>query len=96
VAFADWSDADYTYFHDNLFNSLFNYQDFRGMSDDDVAYAEELFERGFTNLNISEEDRYEARIDYCDLMGYTIDFRTGAPIDFDWQTFRETYDGADA
>jgi hypothetical protein len=96
MAFADWSSRDFSFFHDMAFSEIFNRSDFRGLDDDDIAYAEELFERGFLNLNISEDDRYEARIDFCDVMGYTIDFRTGAPIDFDWTTYREIYDGADA
>lgn len=96
MAFADWSDGDYAFFHDAAFERIFNRMDFEGLEDEDIAYAEELFERGWTDFNIAEETRYEARMDFADLMGYAVDFNTGAPIDFDWESFRELYDAADA
>jgi hypothetical protein len=94
LAFADWNDADYTYFHDTVFEEIFNRMDFQDLDDDQIAAAEELFQAGWLDLNASEDYRYEARIDFADIMGYAIDFRTGAPINFDWTTYREAYDGA--
>lgn len=94
VAYADWSAGDYAYFHEDVFQNIFNQMDFSGMSDEEIAEAEELFETGWANFDISEDDRYQARMDFAEIMNYEVDFKTGAPVDFDWSSFRDAYDGA--
>lgn len=94
MAFSDWNDADYTEFHDAAFEEIFNRLDFRGLDDEDIAFAEELFQEGWLNFNITEADRYGYRMEFANVMGYAVDFKTGAPLDFDWQTFRELYDAS--
>jgi hypothetical protein len=94
VAFADWSREEFEFFQRSATQDIFYQQDFTGLSNEDVGDAEALFERGWLDFNISEEERYEARLEFADLMGYPVDFRTGAPMDFDWDTFRELYDAA--
>lgn len=94
MAFADWSNAEFEFFERSALNDIFWQFDFEGLSNEEVGQAQELFERGWLNFNISETDRYEARLDFADIMGYPVDFNTGAPMDFDWDTFRELYDSA--
>lgn len=94
MAFADWSDEEFEFFERSALNDIFWQYDFENLSNEEVGEAQSLFEKGWLDFNISEVDRYEARLDFADLMGYPIDFRTGAPQDFDWDAFRELYDAA--
>jgi hypothetical protein len=101
MSFKDWNDQQYTQFHDDAFIGIFNREDFRGLTEDDIAYAEELFEDGWLNMNISQAERQAARLDFSDIMGYEYDDNPnspayGSPRGFDWATFRDVYDGANS
>lgn len=94
MAYGDWSAGDYDYFHDHAFEEIFNALDLEGLSEEEITAAEEAFQAGWLDLETTEDNRYQARLDFADIMGYEIDFSTGAQIDFDWETFRELYDEA--
>lgn len=94
MAFADWSEEEFEFFERSAYNDIFEQFDFEGLSNEEKGEARELFARGWLDFNASETDRYEARLEFADLMGYPVDFNTGAPEDFDWDEFRELYDAA--
>lgn len=89
MAYADWSDGDYDYFHDQAFERIFNQMDFEGRTDEEIATAEEYFEMGWLDLNMSYEEALAYKEAFYDVTGY------GAE-DFDWREFREVYDEANA
>lgn len=92
MAFADWTNEEFEFFERSAINDIFNQFDFENLSDEEVQDARNAFERGWLDFNGSEEDRYEARLEFADIMGYPVDFSTGAPQDFDWDEFRDIYD----
>lgn len=85
MAYDDWSDDQYEGFHDEVFDEVFETLDFEGLTSDDIDRAAELFEQGWLNFEISEEEREAIRQEFYDLTYF-------GPEDIDWETFRELYD----
>ena len=91
MAYADWSDEDYQDFHDLAFSEVYDpliaqLEEIGAVYDPSTLdTAEELFEQGWLNMEISEEERETFRGDFYDLMNI-------GPEDFDWEDFREVYD----
>jgi hypothetical protein len=85
LAYADWSANGYEGFHDAAFIEIFNNLDFGYMSDEQVERAEELFEAGWLNLNISEEERRAFRQDFSNFTNYELSSE-------EWEIYRELYD----
>jgi hypothetical protein len=84
MAFADWSQDDYENFHDAAFEEIFNRLDWGYFDDDNMERAEELFEAGWLNFNISEDERRAYRDDFYNLTNLELDTD-------DWETYRELY-----
>lgn len=89
LAYADWSNDDYENFHDAAFDEIFNQIDWSYFPDTDMEAAEELFERGWLNFDISEQERESARYEFSNLTNIELDRD-------DWEIFRELYEQADA
>lgn len=85
MSYADWSQEDYNQFHDSAFIEIFNQLDLGYLTNEQVEEAEELFEAGWLNFEISEDERQSYRLDFQNLINYEFSSE-------DWQTFRELYD----
>jgi hypothetical protein len=84
MAFADWSNEDYQYFHDEAFDLIFNNMDFAYMTEVDIAAAEELFEQGWLNMHLPSEEINMWRIAFYNHMNMTLDPN-------EWAIYRELY-----
>lgn len=88
MAYADWSEDDYEQFHDAAFLEIFNHFDLEDLSDEEIERAEELFEAGWLNFNISEIEREQYREDFYEVMNMRWTSQ-------DWEEFRELYNATD-
>lgn len=89
MAYADWSSAEYENFHDEAFYQIFNNLDFGYFEQANMPRAEELFEAGWLNFNISEEERRAYREEFYDFTNLELSSE-------DWETYRELYDETNA
>lgn len=89
MAYADWSDGDYQTFHDEAFYEIFNELDLAYLSNSQTQLAEELFESGWLNFHLTEFERQVYREMFFNVTRI-------APSNFDWRTYRQLYDDADA
>ncbi len=87
MAYEDWSGEDYQSFHDAAFEEIFNRLDFGYFPQEQMEAAEELFETGGLNFDITEVEREQARFDFYNLTNLELDRD-------DWETYRELYDNA--
>jgi hypothetical protein len=87
LAYADWSPGDYQSFHDAAFEEIFNRLDFGYFPQEQMERAEELFELGFLNFDITEEERDYYRLQFSNLTNLELERD-------DWETYRELYDQA--
>lgn len=88
MSFRDWSDEDYSEFHDAAFEEIFN--NIEGISyldQQDLSDAEALFEAGWLTWGgeYSPDEIQAIRDEFYDLVGMYED-------DFDWDSYRELYD----
>lgn len=86
MAFRDWSDADFEYFQDQAYQSVYNEiisVPYLNEEQDDAA--RDLFYTGWLDFGASEAEREAAREDFYDAVGIQESM-------FDWDEWRELYD----
>jgi hypothetical protein len=87
MAYADWSDEDYQFFHDEAFDLVFNNLDFAYMSEVDIMAAEEMFEQGWLNMHLPSTEINMWRNAFYNHMNMELNREQ-------WETYRELYDEA--
>lgn len=87
MAWEDWAEENYEYFHDEAFRQVFNSLDFAYMSDDEIAAAEDMFEQGWLNFHLDSDTKMAWRELFQNFTNLELDSEQ-------WATYRELYEEA--